>query len=106
MLSGDRLAHDPSVLTDLAHALEAVLLEELDGRAEQKPALRLTALGDLRDRLHETAATFGDLTQGAFERGARDALAAVSAVNEDTGDAPIRNGRRDFVVLAPMVDSG
>ena len=62
----DHPAHDPCVLANLPAAGESALLEEFDGRAEQKPARRLPAGGHLGDGLDEAAAGMGDLVQRAF----------------------------------------
>ena len=61
------------MLADLSAPGESVLLEQLDGGAEEKPRLRLASNGDLRDRLDKAAACSGDLPEGAFERCVGDA---------------------------------
>ena len=57
----DRLADDPSVLADAATPREAVLLEELDRRAEEEAAVCFTTGGHLGNGLDEAAAETGDL---------------------------------------------
>lgn len=46
------LPGDPCVLTHLAHALEAEILEQFDGATEQESTLGLAACGDLGDGFH------------------------------------------------------
>lgn len=60
-----RAAHDPRVLADLATAGEAVLIKELDRRAEEEAALCFAAGGHLGDGLDESTAEMGDLVEGA-----------------------------------------
>lgn len=51
----DKPADYPGVLSDLAEAGEAVLLEQFHGRAEEEPALGLPTDSGLGDSLGETA---------------------------------------------------
>jgi hypothetical protein len=93
------------VLADLADAVKAVLLEKLDGRAEQEAALRLAAGRHLGDRLDKPAAEIGDLVERALQRRPRDALTAVPLVDEEAGDPPVRRRRTVLVVLALVLDA-
>lgn len=98
------------MLPELPAPLEAEVLEELDGRAEEEAALRLATVGDLRDRFDETAAGGRNLLERAFDREPRDPLPAVSLVDEDASDAPV--GSRWGVAVtrpvvgAPVLDAG
>src|SRR5688500_19075232 len=83
---GDLSAHDPRVLADLPSPREPVLLEQLDGRAEQETILSIATSGYFGDRLDKAAAGGGDLRNRAFEPGSRDPLATVPLVDEDAGD--------------------
>jgi hypothetical protein len=78
------------MLAKLAPASEAILLEQLECCAEEKPAVRLAAGCDLWDCLDETAAPLGDFRKRAFECGAGDALPAVTGVDVEALDPPIR----------------
>src|ERR1700733_11390287 len=51
------------------------------------------------------AAGLGDLVERTFQRGPRDALAAVFLVDKETGDPPVRRRRRVLLVLAPVLDA-
>ncbi len=83
-------AHDPRMLSDLADACEAELLEQLDGSAEEEAPLCLPADGRLRYRFDETSARAGDLRQRRAESRTRDPEPSMALVDEDTGDAPLR----------------
>jgi hypothetical protein len=48
-------AHDPTVLADLAHAMEPVLLVQLDRHLEQESTVRNAPSRHLRERLDETS---------------------------------------------------
>src|SRR5581483_7508115 len=102
----DDAVHDPRVLADLADPVEAVVLEQLDGRAVQEAALRLAAGGHLGDGLDKPAAAVCDLVERALERRPRDALTPVVLVDVDAGDAPVRERRGVLFVLAPVLDAG
>src|SRR5262249_16959005 len=81
----DLPAHDPRVLADLPPTGEPVLLEELDGRTEEKPRLSLASGGHLRDRLDQTAAGGCDVCECALEPCAGDSVAAMVVVDDDAG---------------------
>jgi hypothetical protein len=55
------------VLSDLADALERVLLEQLDGGSEQEAALGFAAGRGLRDGFDQPATGGGDLAQRPLE---------------------------------------
>src|SRR4051794_29489081 len=93
------------MLADLPAAAEAVLLQELHGRAEQEASRRLTTGGHLGDGLDQPPAGPGDLVERAFQPGAGDALPSVSPVDVEAGDAPVRTRRGPLVVLAPVLDA-
>jgi hypothetical protein len=82
------------VLADLPAAGEAVLLEELDGGAEQEPARRIPPDGHLGNGLDEAATGAGDLVERACQRRPCDALAAVLLVHVEAGDPPVRPAAR------------
>ena len=84
---------------------EPVLLEEFDRRAEEEAALCLATGGHLGDGLDEAAAETGDLVERALQARPGDALTAMSLVDEDAGDPPIRQRWRVLVVLAPVLDA-
>lgn len=88
------------MLADLAAPLEAVLLEELDRRAEEEAAMCLAPRGHFGNRLDETPAATGDLIEGTFKTCPGDAQTTMTLVDEDAGDPPIRSRRRVLVVLA------
>ena len=100
------MTDDVSVFAELAAAREAVLLEEFDGRAEEKPAWRLTARGDLGDRLHQTAAALCDLLERTLQRHPSDALAAMSWVDVEALNPPVGTRRRRLFIGAPVLDAG
>src|SRR4051812_14549842 len=100
----NRPADDPGVLAHLPHAGEPVVLEQLDGRAEQEPALRDAAVGHLGDRLDEPAAGRGDLVERTAERGPGDAPTAMLAVDVEAGDPPVGRRRRVLLVDAAVLD--
>jgi len=101
----DRPAHDPGVLANAATPGEAVLLEELDGRAEEEAALCLATGGHLGDGLDETAAETGDLVERPLQARPGDASTAMPLVDEDAGDPPIRPWWSVLVVLALVLDA-
>src|SRR5262249_35346453 len=82
--------YDPRMFADLAPAGEVVLVEQFDRCAEQEPPGRVTARGDLGYRLHQSATMVRYLIQSTLERGPRDSLTTVLAVDVEAGDAPIR----------------
>src|SRR5215831_18652282 len=98
------LAHDPGMLADLPDPAEPVVLEQLDGRAEQEPSNGFATSGHLGDRLDETATCCGDLLEGAAEGSPRDALPAMLFVNVEAGDPPVRQRWRVLFVFAPVLD--
>jgi len=73
------------VLPDLADTVEAVILEELDRRAEQEAPLCLATDGHLGDSLDQPAAAMGDLVERAFQRRPRDALTPVLWMSRAAG---------------------
>src|SRR5215471_9594008 len=98
------LAHDPGMLADLPDPAEPVVLEQLDGRAEQEPPNGFATSGHLGDRLDETATRCGDLLERAAEGSPRDALPAMLFVNVEAGDPPVRQRWRVLFVFAPVLD--
>src|SRR5215472_15505290 len=98
------LAHDPGMLADLPDPAEPVVLEQLDGRAEQEPPNGFATSGHLGDRLDETATRCGDLLEGAAEGSPRDAPPAMFFVNVEAGDPPVRQRWRVLFVFAPVLD--
>src|SRR5262245_20768029 len=100
----DLPAHDPGVLAYLPATGEPVLLEELDGRTEQETTLSLAARGYLGDSFDAAAAGLGDLPECDFQCSPGDALAAMSLVDVEACDPPVRPDVRVFVVLAPVFD--
>ena len=98
-------AHDPGVLADAATPDEAVLLEELDRRAEEEAALCLATGCHLGDGLDEAAPEMGDLVERPLQACPGDALAAMPLVDEYAGDPPIRPWRSVLVVLALVLDT-
>ncbi len=101
----DESAYQVGVFAELAPASEAVLLEKLDGGAEEKPAMRPTAGSDLRDRLDTAAAKLGDLRKRALKRGTGDALAAMARVDIEALNPPIREWLRFPFVGAAVLDT-
>ena len=93
------------MLADAATPDEAVLLEELDRRAEEEAALCLATGGHLGDGLDEAAAETGDLVERPLQACPGDALTAMPLVDEDAGDSPIRQRWRVLVVLALVLDA-
>ena len=85
------------MFADPANACELVLLEELDGRAEEEAPLRLPACRHLGDRLDQAASELSDLLERALHRGAGDTPTAVSLVDEDARDPPIGTWRKSFM---------
>ncbi len=88
------------MLADASAPGEAVLLEELDRRAEEEAALCLATGGHLGDGLDEAAAETGDLIERSLQACPGDALTAMPLVDEDAGYPPIRQRWRVLVVLA------
>ena len=93
------------MLADAATPGEAVLLEELDRRAEEEAALCLATGGHLGNGLDEAAAEAGDLVERPLQACPGDALTAMPLVDEDAGEPPIRPWRRVLVVLPLVLDS-
>jgi hypothetical protein len=93
-----------SVLPDLAPTREPVLLEQLDGRAEQESTLGFATGGRLGDRLDEAAAGSCDLRERALERSARDSPTPVPLVHEDAGDPPVRTRWRILEVFTVVLE--
>ena len=105
LCGGNVAAHDPGVLADLSSSGEPVLLEQLDRRTEQKPALSLASGGRLGDRLDQTSAGGCDLRERTLQPGTRDSAAAVALVDEYAGDPPTSSRRRVLPVLALELQS-
>jgi hypothetical protein len=101
----DLAADNPGVLAHLSSPGEPILLEQLDGGAEQEPALSLPSGRHLRDCLDQTAAGGCDLGERTLQPGTRDSAATVALVDEDAGDPPVRTRRRVFRVLAVVLQS-
>ena len=93
------------MLANLPSAREPALLEQLDRRAEQEPALGLAAGGGLGDSFDQAAPGGTDLGEGAFEPRSCDPLAAVPLVDKYAGDPPARLGRRVLPVFAAVLES-
>src|SRR5215469_163170 len=86
----DLPAHDPRVLADLADPAEPMVLEQLDGRSEQEPAVCLAAGCHLGDCFDETATSGRDLLECAAKRRPGDALPTMLRVDPEAGDPPVR----------------
>jgi hypothetical protein len=94
------------VLAHLPDPAESVVLEELNGRAEQEAARSLAPGGHLRDGLNQATTSPGDLAEGPGQRFPGDALAAMPFVYPEAGDPPVRTRRSVFVILPPVLDAG
>jgi hypothetical protein len=93
------------VLADLPSTDEPVLLEEFDGRTEEKTRLSLPSGGHLRDCLDQTAAGGCDVRECAFEPCAGNSLAAVMLVDEDARDPPAGRRWRGLRVFTLVLQS-
>jgi hypothetical protein len=90
------------VLAHLPSPREPVLLEQLDRRAEQEPALSFAAGGGLGDRFDKAASSGGNLLESALESGSCDPLATMALVDEYAGDPPARRRRWVLAILTAV----
>jgi hypothetical protein len=101
----DHPAHDPCVLANLPAAGESELLEELDGRAQQE-APGASRPVYVRDGLDEAAASVSDLVESTYQRGPRDALAAMLFIPWLITRRPVDRGRSGQCLTDDEADDG
>lgn len=100
----NRSSHDPGVLAHLAQPNESQFLEELDGGAEEEPALRFSPQRRLGNRLHPPPAGLGDLLDRSLQRQSGYSLPPVPPVDEDARDTPPSGRGWILGVLAKVLE--
>src|SRR5699024_4802401 len=88
---------EPGPLAELAHPLEAEVLEQLDRRGEHEPPVCDPAGDLLRNGLDGAAAGLRDEVERAGETCAGNTIPAMVLVRVEARDAPV--GRRGRLLL-------
>src|SRR5579875_3373480 len=91
------------MLAQLTATVEAVLLEQFDRRAKQKPAVGLPAGRDFGDGLNTPTAQLGDLLQGTHQRSARNPLPTMARVDVKALNSPVQSWWRFSLICTPML---
>ena len=94
------------MLADLADLGEPVVREQFGSTAKEEPSVGFSAIGYLRYCFHQSAAPFGNLSEGTLDSCSSNAFAPVAAIDEDTRNPPIGQRGRVLVVRPAVFDVG